>query len=177
MAFGPLNPGASDVWMKRMTLPRYLSQAGSNSSELEELLAGLPTIAAFARLCGNVLAQSLGADRPPVDLSSEAQAILCAARQCGILEIKGTQQEFESARRLLAVYVETGPGCYQVFRNPRDPQVTLRFLDGFRELCIAGFVMHQMGAEFSLTRLGFEHATTLDESSLQVYLDMGYLLD
>lgn len=176
MAYRLLDPGTFR-WMKRMTLPRYLSQADSNSNELEELLAGLPTISAFARLCGNVLVGSLDANRSPVDLSSEAQAILCAARQCGILEIKGTQQEFESARRLLAIYVETAPGCYLVFRNQRDPQVTLRFLDGFRELCVAGFVMHQMGAEFSLTSRGFEHAASLDESSLQVYLDMGYLLD
>ncbi len=35
MAFRILDPGTSR-WMKRMTLPRYLSQAGSSSNELDE---------------------------------------------------------------------------------------------------------------------------------------------
>ena len=159
-----------------MTLPRYLDQSVSHGTELEALLSGLPTISALARLCGNVLAQPGDCAQESRELTTEAQAILCAAREHGILEIKGTHEEFESPKRLLAVYVEVEPGGYRVFRNQRDPRVTLRFLDGFRELCAAGLVMHQMGAEFSLTRLGFERSAALDESSLQVYLEMGYLL-
>ena len=107
-------------------------------------------------------------------LTPEAEAILCAARERGIFEVKGTNQEFESTRRLLAIYVETAANCYLVFRDQREPEVTIRFLDGFRELCEAGLVMHQMGAEFSLTRSGFERAAVLQESALQDYLEMGH---
>jgi hypothetical protein len=161
-----------------MTLPRFLSQSGGSSGELEELLSGSPTILAFARLCGNVLAQPRGESAALVpDLTGEAEAILCAAGKRGILEIKGTKQEVESPKRLLAVYVEVEPDCFLVFRNRQDPQVTLRFLDGFRQLCEAGFIMHQMGSEFSLTRSGFEQAAGLEESALQEYLEMGYRLE
>ena len=161
-----------------MTLPRFFSQSGGSSGELEELLSGLPTIGAFARLCANVLAQprgEVGAVTP--DLSGEAEAILWAARQRGILEIKGTNQEVESPKRLLAIYVEVDPDCFLVFRNRQDPQVTLRFLDGFRQLCEAGFIMHQMGSEFSLTRSGFEQAAGLEESALEQYLALGYRVE
>ena len=161
-----------------MTLPRFFSQSGGGSNELEELLSGLPTIGAFARLCANVLAQPRSeTDSLTVELTGEAEAILWAARERGILEIKGTNQEVESPKRLLAIYVEVDPGCFLVFRNRQDPQVTLRFLDGFRELCEAGFIMHQLGTEFSLTRSGFERAAGLDESALQQYLAMGYRVE
>jgi len=161
-----------------MTLPRFFSQSGGSSGELEELLNGLPTIGAFARLCANVLAQPRGemAAVTP-DLSGEAEAILWAARQRGILEIKGTNQEVESPKRLLAIYVEVDSDCFLVFRNRQEPQVTLRFLDGFRELCEAGFIMHQMGSEFSLTRSGFEQAAGLEESALEQYLALGYRVE
>ena len=161
-----------------MTLPRCFKQAGGSSGVLVELLSGLPTIGAFARLCANVLAQPRGETDPlTAELTGEATAILWAARERGILEIKGTNQEVESPKRLLAIYVEVDPDCYLVFRNRQDPQVTLRFLDGFRQLCEAGFIMHQMGTEFSLTRSGFERAADLDESALQQYLAKGYRVE
>ena len=161
-----------------MTLPRFFSQTGGSSGELEELLSGLPTIGAFARLCANVLAQPRAeAAAVAPELSGEAEAILWSARERGILEIKGTNQEVESPKRLLAIYVEIDPDCFVVFRNRQDPQVTLRFLDGFRQLCEAGFIMHQMGAEFSLTRSGFERAAGLEESALEQYLAMGYRVE
>ena len=158
-----------------MTLPRFLNQSVSDSSLLEELLSGLPTIMAFARLCSAVLAQPRDESEEAVAvLAPEAEAILCAARRQGMLEIKGSNNEIESAKRLLAVHVETDPGCFLVFRDQQDPQVTVRFLDGFRQLCQAGLIIHQMAAEFSLTRSGFERAATLDESALQEYLEMAY---
>jgi len=161
-----------------MTLPRFFSQAGAGSGELEELLSGVPTIGAFARLCANVLAQPRSdTASPTVELSGEAEAILWAARERGILEIKGINQEVESAKRLLAIYVEVDSDCFLVFRNRQDPQVTLRFLDGFRELCEAGFMMHHLGTEFSLTRSGFARTAELDESTLQQYLAMGYRVE
>ena len=161
-----------------MTLPRFFNQSGGSSGELEELLSGLPTIGAFARLCANVLAQPRGeVDAVTPDLSGEAKAILWAARQRGILEIKGTNQEVESPKRLLAIYVEVDADSFLVFRNRQDPQVTLRFLDGFRQLCEAGFIMHQMGSEFSLTRSGFEQAAGLEESALEQYLALGYRVE
>ena len=94
-----------------MTLPRFFSQSGAGSNELEELLSGLPTIGAIARLCANVLAQPRSeTDSLTVELTGEAEAILWAARERGILEIKGTNQEVESPKRLLAIYVEVDPG-------------------------------------------------------------------
>src|SRR5436190_2102639 len=111
----------------------------------QELGEGAPTLASFARLCSLALAGAAQPDRP---LSPEAKAILYAARERGMIEVKGANRAFEAPARLLAVHVETGPQQTLIFRNRDKPEVTIRFLAGFRELCEAGLAMHHIYGDF-----------------------------
>lgn len=124
----------------------------------QELGEGAPTLAGFARLCSLGLAGQAQPDRP---LSLEAKAILFTARERGVVEIKGTNRAFDAPARLLAVHVELDAQHTTVFRNRDKPEVTIRFLAGFRELCEAGLAMHHIYGDFSLTREGFEIARTI----------------
>lgn len=124
----------------------------------QELGHGAPTLAGFARICSLSLAS--GGD-PNVTLSLEAKAILFAARERGVIEVKGSNQAFDAPGRMLAVYVEASPERTLIFRRRDNPAFTIRFLAGFRELCAAGLVMHHIYQEFSLTRAGLEMAQTI----------------
>jgi len=152
-----------------VTLPPFMENDGSGSA-WSDLVNAVPTISALARLCG----QQLGRDDLPAEelsISEEAKAILCSARDRGVIEIKGTNKEFESPQRLLAVYVEQGNDTYRMFRGRSEPEVTIRFLAGFCELCRAGLVVHQCAAEFSLTRHGFQVARGIDETEIAELLE------
>lgn len=141
----------------------------------QELGEGAPTLAGFARLCSLAIAGSVQTGRP---LSPEAQAILYTAQTRGVIEIKGSNRAFDAPARLLAVHVETGPQQTTVFRNPEKPEVTIRFLGGFRELCEAGLAMHHIYGDFSLTREGFDLARTIErpqvEAQLKEAIEMGW---
>jgi hypothetical protein len=126
----------------------------------QELGQGAPTLAGLARVCS--LAMATGGDKS-IKLSPEAQAILFAARNRGILEVKGANRAFDAPGRMLAVYIETEPDRTLIFRSRENPAYTIRFLAGFRELCAAGLVMHHIYQEFSLTREGLEQATAVSE--------------
>ena len=154
-----------------MTLPPFLGNDGP-SDAWTDLVNAVPTIAALARVCG----QQLGVDGIPAEelsLSEEAEAILFTACGRGLIEIKGTNKEFESPQRLLAVYVELENDSYLMFRSRTEPEITIRFLDGFRELCRAGLILHQCAAEFSLTRHGFQVARGVDETAIAESLEQG----
>ncbi len=124
----------------------------------QELGEGAPTLAGYARLCSLVLAGCATTSTP---LSLEAKAILFAARERGMVEIKGTNKAFDAPARLLAVHVELDSQRTCVFRHRERPEITIRFLAGFRELCEAGLVMHHIYGDFSLTREGFEAARAI----------------
>jgi hypothetical protein len=154
-----------------VTLPPFLGNDGSGDA-WTDLVNAVPTISALARLCG----QQLGAAARSAqerELSAEAQAILVTACKRGLLEIKGTNKEFESPQRLLAVYVEKDNDSHVMFRSRSEPEITIRFLDGFCELCRAGLVIHQCAAEFSLTRHGFQVGRELDEAAIAETLELG----
>jgi hypothetical protein len=133
----------------------------------EALGAGGPTIMGLAMLCGRVLAS--GVSDPP-ELTPEAKAILVAARQRGLMEIKGADTAFESPERLLAVHVETEAERGLVFRDRSHPEFTIRFLEAFRLLCESGLVLHQLYREFSLSQRGFETARGLSADEVQPLL-------
>jgi hypothetical protein len=141
----------------------------------QELGEGAPTLAGFARLCSLSLAGQAQPERP---LSLEAQAILYAARERGVIEVKGAHRAFDAPARLLAVQVETSPQQTTIFRSPDKPEVTIRFLAGFRELCEAGLAMHHIYGDFSLTREGFERARSIQladvEPLLKEAVEMGW---
>ncbi len=136
-------------------------------SRWEELGVGAPTLMALAMLCGKALAGEAASG----ELSLEARAILHAARQRGLVEIKGANTAFESPERLLAVHVELEPERGIAFRSRANPEFTVRCLDGFRQLCAAGLVMHHLYREFSLTMRGFETARSVPAELVQEILD------
>lgn len=138
----------------------------------EELGHGAPTLAGYARVCSLALASGATYDQQQLieSLSTEAKTILVAARERGTIEVKGANQAFDAPARLLAVYIDsTGPHPY-LFRRKEQPEVTIRFLGGFHELCRLGLVMHHTFAEFSLTRDGFDVARQIDGKPFQADL-------
>jgi hypothetical protein len=128
-----------------------------------ELGHGTPTLSGLARVCSVSMATGGDLKRP---LCGEAKAILFAARERAMIEIKGANRAFDAPGRMLAVYIETSPERTLIFRNRENPKLTIRFLAGFRELCEAGLVMHHIYHEFSLTREGMERAETIREEEV-----------
>jgi hypothetical protein len=132
----------------------------------EELGEGAPTLIAFARLCSDALAANRQA--PVEELTDEARAILYASRRRGTIEVKGVNHAFESSERFLTVCVELDTEHQLFLKRRDDPQLTVKFLDGFRQLCASGLVMHHLFREFSLTRAGFELAATIHRRDVPI---------
>ena len=130
---------------------------------------GAPTLIAFAQLCSRAMIGGATTG----EFSPEAKAILYAARDRGILEVKASNTAYESPSRLLTVFVELDDDTKIRFRDNRDPRQNVRFLDGFRQLCVAGLVMHHLYHEFSLTSAGFDLATTIEAREVEKLLDFG----
>lgn len=144
-------------------LRRHLNSEDRQQTLWQELSDGTATIVGFASLC----TMSMCGTAPPTeDLSDEAKAILVAASRRGTMDIRGSKEAFDSSERLLGVCVEQGEDSFLMFRQKSEPERTIRFLDGFRQLCLAGMVMHHMQRDFSLTTKGFETAKTLDPKKL-----------
>lgn len=140
----------------------------------EALGAGAPVLVALAQLCSQAMVDMQATKAMSAEgLSPEAKAILVAARDRGVIEIKAVNTAFDPAARLLAVYVETTVTDTIAFRDPDDPEVTVAFLEGFRQLCRAGLVMHHIHRDFSLTHLGFQVARSIDTTEVQPWLDKG----
>jgi hypothetical protein len=132
-----------------------------------ELGQGAPTLAGLARVASMALAK--GADKAAA-LSPEARCLLFAAKDRGVLEVKGSNREFDAPGRMLAVYVEADAERTLLFRSRSDPSVTIRFLAGFRELCAAGLAMHHIYTEFSLSREGLDLAQTIPREEVSSLL-------
>ncbi len=113
---------------------------------------------------------STGGDKS-LALSREARCILFAAKSRGVIEVKGANRAFDAPGRMLAVYVETEPDRTLIFRSRENAAFTIRFLAGFRDLCLAGLVMHHIYAEFSLTREGLDLAQTIPAGEVRDLLD------
>jgi hypothetical protein len=103
-------------------------------------------------------------------LSGEALAILFAASRRGVIEIRAVNSAFDPAARLLAVYVESAPEHTIVFRDKENPEVTVRFLEGFRQLCERGLMMHHIYGDFCLAPKAMELARTIDEAAVEPLL-------
>jgi hypothetical protein len=143
-----------------MHLPRH----GEEPALLtwNDVVLGAPSIIGFAALCGRAIAAPC-----PVELTPIAKAIVYAARDRASLEIKATRNAYNSSQRMLAVHVETAPERWLVFRSRLDPKFTLSALDGFRQLCAAGLVMHHHGHDFSLTHQGLMAGTVIENSEVE----------
>ncbi len=140
----------------------------------DALGAGAPVLVALSQLCSNAMV-NLSTTKPveTEELSSESKAILVAARDRGVIELKAVNAAFEAPSRMLAVYIELDESQTIAFRDPQNPEVTVLFLEGFRVLCEKGLVMHHIHRDFSLTSRGFQLARTISKQEVQPWLDKG----
>jgi hypothetical protein len=175
------------------------SEDGRQMVLWQELGEGAPTVVAFARLCSEAIVTShsqRSTPRPgdakrenpespvfPADpaetpgdllesLDEEARAILYLARHRGTIEVKAVNHAFESSERFLTVCVELDMERTFILKRRDDPELTVRFLDGFRQLCVSGLVMHHIFRDFSLTRRGFELARTVPREQVSILLPL-----
>jgi hypothetical protein len=109
-------------------------------------------------------------------LSPEARCILYAARERGVVEVKGANRAFDAPGRMLAIYIEADADHTLIFRSRENPAFTIRFLAGFRELCVAGLAMHHIYTEFSLTSEGLEVAKTVPREEVASLLDQAIVM-
>lgn len=140
----------------------------------DALGSGAPMLVALAQLASDawVLRRQTGGEPPELSqLLPEGQAILFAARERGIIELRAVNSAFDAAARLLAVYVEETDERTVAFRDANEPAVTLQFLEGFRQLCELGLIMHHIARDFSLTPAAFELARQIPRSEVQSLLD------
>jgi hypothetical protein len=145
-----------------MTLPRHADDPAPLLT-WGDVVSGAPSIIGFAALAGRAIATNA---RLEGGLSLAAQAILLTARDRGSLEIKASKNAYDSAQRLLAVYVELAPERFLAFRSSTRPHYTIEMLDGFRQLCAAGMVMHHLGHDFSLTHAGMLAAAAVEREAV-----------
>ena len=66
-------------------------------------------MAALALISSNAIIQDAGSETNLDDVGDEAKAILFAARERGVMEVKGTNMAFDATERFLAVHVEIEP--------------------------------------------------------------------
>ncbi len=140
----------------------------------EALGAGAPVLVALAQLCSQAMVDGVAAKLASVEgMMPEAKAILFAARGRGVIEVRGVNTAFDPAARMLAVYVEIDETQTIAFRDPNEPEVTVRFLEGFRQLCALGLVMHHLHRDFSLSTAGFELAKVIRREDVLAWLEKG----
>lgn len=150
-------------------LERYLGPDKQKPLGWDELGHGVPTIAALASLAAN----SFTSDQQPElsELKPEAQTILYAAKDRGVIEIRGSHQAFDSVDRLLSVWVESNQDQRLRFGSKDSPRQRMLFLEGFAQLCASGLVIHHTHCEFSLTTRGFELAESVNYESIAEHLN------
>jgi len=156
-----------------MNLPSFIASATGQANLWKDLTHSVPTLAALAQLASDRL---VSPNTVEIELTPQARTILSITRDRGVIELKSNNTEFESAQRMLAVYVEQSADTHVMFRSRTEPEVTVRFLDGFRQLCDAGLVMHQVGGEFSLTSQGYEQARKINPAEVADLVSMGTVL-
>lgn len=157
-------------------LPRSLSDVSNRPTLWQELSEGAATIIGFAEICSQALqgtAEEVDSDR----LSDEAKAILAVAAERGVIEIRAQKDGFDSVERFLAVCVEYAPEQRLLFLQKENPRQTVRFLEGFRQLCQAGLVLHHLQRDFSLSSRGFEVAQRFSKSEFQALVEFGMELE
>jgi hypothetical protein len=158
---------------KRLTMANLNPVDNYLHGSWEALGQGAPMLVALAQLCAErwVLRNCPEVEPTQRPLPAEAQAILFAAQARGIIEVRAVNSAFDAAARLLAVYVELSDERTIAFRDPRKPEVTVRFMEGFRELCQRGLVMHHIYRDFSLSPQGMELAKSIAVDQVQHLLD------
>lgn len=149
-----------------MLQPHFSSESGTEPG-WDLLQHGVPTVIGFARLCSAAVARLDPAEVTLASLGNEARSIALAAKDCGVIELRGNKNAFEPADRFLAVCVIVDEDRRLVFKNKAQPRQTLAFLEGFRQLCASGLVIHHLMFDFSLTTAGFALADQIDPVPLK----------
>lgn len=157
-------------------LQRNLSESSNKPTAWQELAEGAPTILAFAQLCSLALvdAESKVAAE---SLSDEAKTILALAANRGTIEIRAHRDPIDSVERFLAVCVEVESERRILFLQKEDPHQTVKFLEGFRQLCRAGLILHHLQRDFSLSTHGFELARSFDPRDFTTLIGWATELD
>jgi hypothetical protein len=155
-----------------MNLPRHADEPAILT--WNDVVNGAPSIIGFAALCGRAITAPTALEG---ELAPTAKAILYAARERASIEIKATRNAYDSSQRMLSVHVETAPERWLAFRSKLDPRFTLAALDGFRQLCAAGLVMHHHGYDFSLTHLGMRAAAAIERNEVESLLGQAAEID
>ena len=141
------------------------------ATQWSDLGFGAPTIIGFANLCSQAMTSPAGSvTTSENDLSDEAKAILVATTNRGTIDIRASRESFDSAARFLAVCVEYELDRRLLFLQKENPEQTIRFLEGFRQLCQSGLVIHHLHKEFSLSVAGFDLAKTLKREDFEQQL-------
>ncbi len=152
-------------------LQPYFSGDPHQQLTWENLQQGVPTVLGLARLCGAALT---AIDPTQVDwggLPPEARALAWAARERGVIEIRADRNAFDPVDRFLSICVPQSEEQRLVFRRREDPRQTMAYFEGFRQLCLAGLVVHHALFDFSLTSHGFRFADSIDLDAVQLLLD------
>jgi len=148
-------------------LIRNLGSTAPEPSTLIKVVGeGYPTIAALAMLCANAITDPPTGDAQE-KLSDEAKTLLVTAQQRGTFEIRATKVSFDSTERFLAICVETEPEVFLMFRRKAQPRQTIKFFEGFAELCRCGLMIHHLQKDFSLSTKGYQLADTLTASDFE----------
>lgn len=151
---------------------RNLGGDDQDMTQWQDLGHGAPTIIGFANLCCQTIVQSaVPDDQVSADgLSDEAKTILIAAANRGTIDIRANRDSFNSAERFLAVCVEYELEQRLLFLQKEDPEQTIRFLEGFRQLCQSGLILHHLQKDFSLSAAGFKVAKSLNRDEFESLL-------
>lgn len=136
-----------------------------------ELARGMPAVTGLALLSSRALA---GLCKPPAELGRQAEAILALAAERGLIELRIQPDRIDSSERLLAVAVEISGEERKVLRKTGDPAWTMGFVEGLRQLCLGGLVVHLAGHEFVLSAAGFEKARALDRNGFAADVAGGF---
>jgi len=151
---------------------RNFNSEDKRPTQWQDLGYGAPTIIGFANLCSQAIAQPAAEDElvSVEGLSDEAKTILVAAAKRGTIDVRADRDSFNSAERFLAICVEYELDQRLLFLQKDDPEQTIRFLEGFRQLCQSGLVIHHLQKDFSLSAAGYKLAKSLDRDRFKSLL-------
>jgi hypothetical protein len=156
-------------------LQRNLNES-TKPTAWQELAEGSATIVAFAQICSQALIDADHEVKAEL-LSNEAKTILALAAKRGTIEIRAHRDPFDSVERFLAVCVEVEQERRVLFLRKDHPQQTVKFLEGFRQLCQAGLVLHHLQRDFSLSTQGFKLAQSIHAEDFAELIDWAVRLD
>jgi hypothetical protein len=64
-----------------------------------------------------------------------------------------------------------------LFLQKENPEQTVKFLEGFRQLCLHGLVLHHLQRDFSLSASGFVFAGSLNKDDYAASLSFASEID